>query len=251
MFSRRSILSYVAASYALSTTRALSKQCAITESDCPKPCRITQEDWFKERCDIKIPKRKFEFAPQEMSNWCWAACIQAAMLLKNYHVTQDKIVRKVFSDGRNEEATLLQLERLLAIRTHWVDANGKCFSVTSDAIFDAFLEPGRIYDLNKSDGSKTVYESLDLDWPVIISVSDNLLTSYVGGHAVLLLKASFNVKMKNGERQNLFFAFDPIQNNTWPNGIRTLTPQEVQTTRFALGIQVWQPLRRTGCYFAI
>ncbi len=154
-------------------------------------------------CVSEVPSEKFAqaFATQEMSQWCWAACISMIFRYNGHPVDQGRIVeatygRRVNLPSGNGINMSKQIDR------EWVDDNGKRFIATLTAAFD----PMAGYNTMNND---FIINELDKERPIIVGSGTHAMV----GTAVAYYKTPAGPYIVN------VGVFDP-----WPGaGMRGLT----------------------------
>lgn len=152
---------------------------------------------------IVSDRLKFVFAPQQMSEWCWAACLEMVFAYYGYHVPQQEIVRQTWGGIVNMPAQPAQIVEDL--NRPWVDIHGSPFAVQGD-VFSA--------------SAVTAAQDLALDMPLIIGSM---------GHAMLFTALAYQ-RLPNGQGvPTLATVRDPYPYSTIPDpnqGKRFLSPRE-------------------------
>lgn len=126
-----------------------------------------------------VPSNQFQFfaAPQRMSNWCWAACVQMTL---NYHglfVSQEMVVQRIFGNQINQPG---QPQMILAALSGWsADARGRFSAIHASP-----------YVIR---GSQIVGD-LANRWPLIVGLRGNPI-----GHAYVLTGVYYTVNQFNNE----------------------------------------------------
>jgi hypothetical protein len=169
-----------------------------------------------------------ELAPQAETNWCWAACLQAAARLANHPIGQKTIVDSIFSEPANLPASLSQIQSIRAGDKVWKDDRGACFSIDMNTIFDVSDIDERTLrqkfpQLFRSSNSSyfdeirpMIFEDLVDGYPVIFSLQG--LPSKPN-HTVLLLEVILNAKTDKGIL-NQYKVFDPYPKSLSENIMR-------------------------------
>ncbi|MEW6281046.1 MAG: papain-like cysteine protease family protein [Candidatus Eremiobacterota bacterium] len=90
---------------------------------------------------------------QQMSNWCWAACIQMVLNYHGLYVTQQDIVARVYGDLVDRPA---YPEQIMGALTGWApDTRGRYSAIYADT---------------NSVNASTVINDLHRKWPLIIGL---------------------------------------------------------------------------------
>ena len=145
------------------------------------------------------------FQPQQMPEWCWAACISMIFDFYGHPVSQARIVSEVYGAVVNMPAVYGIIIAKQLNRT-WTDDNGKRFRSVLTGAYDP---QAGVNNLNNA----ILVSELDGGHPVLIGAA---------GHAtVLTLMQYFQTPM--GPNVRLCGVFDP-----WPGrGARNLAPAEM------------------------
>ena len=149
------------------------------------------------------------FQPQQMPEWCWAACISMVFAFYGHAVSQARIVSEVYGAPVNMPAgygitVARQLNRV------WKDDNGSRFRSVLTAAYDA---DAGVDTLNNA----MLISELDGDHPIVIGA---------GSHAMVLTMMQYAVT-QFGPNVRRCGVFDP-----WPGkGARDLTVPEMVPLR--------------------
>ncbi len=146
---------------------------------------------------------------QNMTQWCWAACIQMVFLYHRHPISQQRIVSETFGTMVNwpaQPGTILS-----ALNRSWTDDRGARFTARGDA-----------YSAN----AITAAQDLASDQPLIIGTQ---------GHAMVLTSLVYVRDAYGRGDVNQAIVRDP-----WPGrGRRVLSPQEWYGTSFLARIRVY------------
>lgn len=147
---------------------------------------------------------------QNLSQWCWAASMQAIFAYYGYNIPQHVIVSQNFGGIVNMPATKAQMYK--ALNRQYQDQYGNYFTVTATS-----------YNVNYVTASNLLAN----DRPLIIGTM---------GHAMVLTSLTYNRDI-NGNGQII----DAIVRDPWPNsgGRRSLRPQEFYNTDILFEINVY------------
>lgn len=203
---RRSLVTGLAASSLLVTEDA---KAALA-------CRITDRGRL---CHVGVSIGDVNTALQQCPSWCWAACIQTIFELRNFLVSQDAIVRKLY--GQKICSTARGSQIIAAINGTWVDARGKTFRAGAFEIMD--LEYG-IGEPRKA--VRSVAKELANGHPVINGAL---------GHATLLTAMTY---LRTPDKQMLPQKI--IVRDPWPKrpNKRELTASEFAFTHFIAAVKI-------------
>jgi len=147
-------------------------------------------------------------AAQNMTQWCWAACIEMVFRYYGYRVPQQQIVQETWGAIVNMPGQPNQI--LMDLNRPWRDINGQVFGVSGDA-----------YSTN----AITAAQDLANDMPLIVGTM---------GHAMVLTKLDYLVGQYGNGEVKIATVRDP-----WPGrGRRMLTAQEWYNISFAARIRV-------------
>jgi len=157
--------------------------------------------------------------PQEMTNWCWAACLSGIFAWYGHPVSQLAFVNKVFGGIVNQPAVGPQIA--YAATGQWIDANGTPFTAQADVLLDAqfgYQNPFAV---------QALAEDLANDRPVIVGSQ---------GHATVITAMTY-VQDVYGNYQ----ITDIIVRDPWPlnPNRRSMALSEVQGTMFLMRVGVW------------
>jgi papain like cysteine protease AvrRpt2 len=161
-------------------------------------------------CIAGIPSGRVNtvYAPQQQSEWCWAASLEMVFSYWGHPVDQREIVRQTWGVIANVPAQPLQIVQDL--NRAWVDGNGDSFRVMGD-VFSA--------------NAATAAQDLAADMPLIIGSL---------GHAMVLTAISYNRAPTGQGMPTGALVRDP-----WPGrGRRALTPIEWSGTLLLVRIRV-------------
>lgn len=156
------------------------------------------------RAQISLSTAIEAYAPQEMSEWCWAASIQMVFTLMGHPVSQRRIVQEAYGTTVNMPAGsgLVIAE---ALNRQWTDEDGISFTATVTGEYDADAGIAAI-------SNATLVDSLAHDRPLVIGTTQ---------HAMVLTDIDY-VALPQGPYVLAAGVFDP-----WPGiGARGLTPLE-------------------------
>jgi hypothetical protein len=164
-----------------------------------------------QRCQIGIRSSLLNATAsgtQNLSQWCWAACIQMVFRYYGFRVSQRRIVEETWGSIVNLPGRPDQI--LDNLNRSWEDDSGRAFSSSGDS-----------YSVNLS----TVAEDLANDMPLIIGTL---------GHAVVLTSLDYIRDVYGRFQIGAAIVRDP-----WPGrGRRVLSPQEWYSISFAARIRV-------------
>lgn len=145
---------------------------------------------------------------QQLSQWCWAACIAMVFRYYGMNVPQAQIVQQTFGQTVNLPSQPGQI--LANLNRQWIDASGCQFGVSGDA-FTA--------------NPVTASQDLAQDMPLIIGTM---------GHAMVLTSITYVRDQFGNGNVTAAVVRDP-----WPGrGRRVLSPQEWHGTSFLVRIRV-------------
>lgn len=148
------------------------------------------------------------YARQELSQWCWAACIEMVFRHYGYRIPQSRIVSETWGDIYNLPAQPQHI--LVNLNRPWLDDNGRHFQVQSTT-----------YTSN----AITAAQDLSLDMPLIIGS---------GSHAMLLTSVTYE---RHASGAGLLLAASV--RDPWPGqGRRYLSPDELAQTHFLARIRI-------------
>jgi hypothetical protein len=162
-----------------------------------------------QQCEAGIDSDLIHYpARQEMSEWCWAACIEMVFRYYDYDVPQKRIVDETWGSIVNMPAQPAQI--VADLNRPWKSEDGRKFSVSGD-----------VYSAN----AVTAAQDLAQDFPLIIGAL---------GHAVVLTSLVYLRNAYGGGEVQSAIVRDP-----WPGrGRRVLTEQEWRSINFACRIRV-------------
>lgn len=174
----------------------------------PLQAKTTCQRTFQgDLCISEVDFKKFakSYAPQKMSQWCWAACISMVFGYNNHPVSQERIVQEAYGGIVNmPSGNGFNLARQL--NRNWVDDKGKKFSAQLSAVYDF---DARVFNFNNI----WVINELDAERPFI---------NGSGTHATVVTAVQY-YRTPNGPIVTSVGVFDP-----WPGvGPRGLTPAEM------------------------
>ncbi len=161
-------------------------------------------------CTAGIPAERLNtvYATQQMSEWCWAACLEMVFAYYGHPVSQQQIVVQTWGAVANVPGQPYQIVQDL--NRPWVDANGRRFRVSGD-VFSA--------------NAATAAQDLAGEMPLIIGSL---------GHAMVLTAISYNVAPNSQGAPTGALVRDP-----WPGrGRRALSQQEWAGTMLLARIRV-------------
>ena len=174
-------------------------------------CGAPQPPWGVQACVAGIPQERLNqvFAFQEMSEWCWAACIQMVFAYWGHPITQQQIVKQTWGAITNMPAQPEQIVQDL--NRDWVDSRG-----------DEFTAEGDCFTAN----GVTAAQDLAGDMPLIIGSM---------GHAMVLTAVSYYRALDGSGQVTGALVRDP-----WPGngGRRPLSPQEAEATMLLARVRV-------------
>ncbi len=192
MINRRSFLAAVSL---LAAPTLLSKPAAADRSCGPVGCTA------------QVPFSLFEahYETQYQSEWCWAACISMVFGCYGHPVSQQRIVSEAYGAPYNIPAgSGFMIAN--ALNRAWTDDNGRNFSSSLQAAFDAQAGVNAI-------NSAIIVNALENGHPLIVGAR---------GHAMVLTEAMY-VPTPRGPSIVSVGVFDP-----WPGrGARNLMPDEM------------------------
>lgn len=146
--------------------------------------------------------------PQDMTQWCWAACIEMVFRYYGYKVSQQEIVRQAWGDIFNMPGRPQDI--MASLNRQWRDANGREFTVSGDT---------------DSANPVTAAQDLSDDMPLIIGTM---------GHAMVLTSLQYTRQQYGPFNVNAAIVRDP-----WPDrGRRILNAQEWYNTSLLIRIRV-------------
>jgi hypothetical protein len=146
--------------------------------------------------------------PQDLSNWCWAACIEMVFRYYGFQVPQERIVQDAWGGIVNRPGTPQQI--LASLNRRWIDEGGQRFQVAGD-----------VYSAN----IVTAAQDLAQDMPLIIGTM---------GHAMVLTSLRYQRDQFGNGNVTLAIVRDPYPGR----GRRPLSPQEWYGTTFLARIRV-------------
>jgi len=162
-----------------------------------------------QQCQVGIRSSLLHVAaPQELSQWCWAACIEMVFRYHGFRVSQRRIVEDTWGDildlpGRPDQI-------LDNLNRDWKDDRGRAFSVSGD-----------VYTAN----AITAAQDLADDLPLIIGTQ---------GHAMVLTSLTYLRDIASRGQVTAAIVRDP-----WPGrGRRMLSAPEWHGTSFLARIRV-------------
>jgi hypothetical protein len=211
MVSRRAFVAAAAAPFLASGTALASTVCHPSSLG---PLCTSQVDF------VAFAQRAYQ--NQQMSQWCWAACVSMVFDYYGHRVSQERIVREVYGAPVDMPAgagivLAQQLNRA------WKDDRGVAFNsrVTAAYDFDA-----RVFNMNNA----WLVNELDQGRPVVLGCNS---------HAVVMTAMTY-APTPAGPSPTAVGVFDP-----WPGrGARGLSQQEMVPVymggglRFAASVQV-------------
>jgi hypothetical protein len=147
-------------------------------------------------------------APQQQSEWCWAACISMIFAYYDHPVSQQRIVKETWGSIVNVPGTPAAILRDL--NRHWTDDADDDFRVAGD-----------VFSANAANATRDLAD----DKPLILGT---------GGHAVVLTAMSYALDIYGVWVVNSAIVRDP-----WPGvGRRGLSPAQWNAVSFAVRIRV-------------
>lgn len=167
--------------------------------------------WGVQDCTAGVESSSFDmtYAPQEESQWCWAACVAMVFAHHGYRVSQTRIVQETWGDIYNLPAQPQHI--LMNLNRPWVDDYGRRFSIQGSTF---------------TSNAMTAAQDLARGIPLIIGS---------GPHAMVLTAVSYRRHM-SGNGQLL----SAIVRDPWPGrGKRFLIPQELAATHFLARIRLF------------
>jgi hypothetical protein len=145
---------------------------------------------------------------QHLTQWCWAASIEAVFRYYGFNISQEEIVRQTWGTIVNLPGQPWQI--LANLNRPWVDANGRQFVVSGDT-----------YSANPM----TAAQDLAHNMPLIIGTQ---------GHAMVLTSLRYGRDYWGNGQVTSAIVRDP-----WPGrGRRELSPQEWYGTSLLVRIRV-------------
>ncbi len=192
----------------------------VIEGDVGSQC--SDWDYYHERCGVTLSREEIAAkgiaATQEMTQWCWAACIQMAFRWHGYELAQERIVRAAYGRIVNLPAFGWTIHRRLA--QSWRDDLGSEFRGSSRTLMD-FTRGIRP---SPSIGTR-VRDELEKGYPLIIGT---------GGHAMLLVAQEAVQRRSSGRvvAVNRIAVLDPWPFRFNPRELKLLSFQDVNNTIF-------------------
>lgn len=174
--------------------------CSVNLVEAKTTCSQTFQGLY---CVSEVPAEKFAqaFATQEMSQWCWAACISMIFRYNGHPVDQGRIVEATY-DRRINLPSGNGINMSKQINREWVDDNGKRFVARLTAAFDPMAG-------FNSMNNEFIVNELDKERPIIVGSGTHAMV----GTAVAYYKTTAGPYIVN------VGVFDP-----WPGaGMRGLT----------------------------
>lgn len=91
---------------------------------------------YQPPCTASIPQSNLPFiTPQQNMVWCWVSSAQAIFRYYGYEIDQKRIAAQTMGAPFITSANAIMMVRML--NTHYVDNNGRRFSVRTPKIYDA------------------------------------------------------------------------------------------------------------------
>jgi hypothetical protein len=162
-------------------------------------------------CSSFIPLEKLAkiYAPQGMSEWCWAASISMIFAYNKHPITQARIVRDAYGEIGNVPGNYAAM--LGSLNRDWIDDHGDEFTVAVNNLFSPELGAGTLTNAELA-------SVLEEEQPILYCTAQ---------HAMVLTSMSYV-----GPNVVEAWVMDP-----WPgNGLRRLSPAEM--VPFPLGGQL-------------
>jgi len=161
-------------------------------------CGVPMPPYGVRSCMAGIPAERMNtvYAAQQMSQWCWAACLEMVFSYWGHPVSQVDIVQQTWGGIVNMPAGPYQIVRDL--NRQWEDADGDTFTVEGD-VFTA--------------NAVTAAQDLENEMPLIIGSL---------GHAMVLTAISYQVAPNGQGVPTGALVRDPFPGR----GRRPLTPVE-------------------------
>lgn len=182
----------------------------VSEAEGALRCGPRLPPWGAQRCEAGIPtwQANMTYAPQPMSQWCWAACIHMVFAHHGYDVPMATIVRQAWGAVVNMPGSPYQI--LASLNRRWRDTRGRLFEVRGDTF---------------SASAPAAARDLSAERPLIIGSL---------GHAMVLTSITYDRLPNGAGRPVAMVVRDP-----WPGrGRRLLSPQEVARTSLLVRIAV-------------
>ncbi len=179
---------------------------AFADLRCTQP---TPPYWIQQ-CEVGLPSWQagMVYAPQRMSQWCWAACIHMVFAHYGHRVPMAEIVRQAW--GRVIDMPGHPAQILGSVNRPWRDQRGRAFRAFGDVYSANFVTAAR--DL--ADGRPLIIGSL--------------------GHAMVLTAMTYD-RLPNGSGRPLRL----IVRDPWPGrGRRPLAPREAANVSLLVRITV-------------
>lgn len=140
-----------------------------------------------------VQVKNFIANPQEMSNWCWAASIQAVFLTKGLSASQTQIVTSAFGAPVNKTAPGF-MGTLKILNGLAVSSDGSLWKISAKAI-------------NTYPNANWLHSELENNRPVMIWYKDEY-----SNHAIVINGGQYYTDQYGGVNWQLLSAFDPFTN---------------------------------------
>ena len=172
-----------------------------------------RDGWGRRACRVGVASEvahatASRVGPQQMSQWCWAACIEMVFAYHGFAVSQRRIVAETMGGIVDAPGSGWQILRNL--NRAWVDDRGRRFRSSGDM---ASATPA------------AAARDLAADQPLIVGTM---------GHAMVLTALSYERDARGGGR-----VLEAVVRDPWPgSGRRTLSADEWYGVMFLARVRV-------------